>query len=96
MGSETSSHCVQLRAGNGKAAFDAGDVFTNPEAAAQVMIKYAHNALGPGRMFPQTGHLRENFRNKGPVGSQTGPPKPGGQLLHHCKLYLLLQTAGID
>ena len=70
-------HCAQLQVGNGKAAFDIRDVFTSPQAAAQDMIKYAHNALSACRMFSQTGHLRENFRNESPVGAQSGPPKPG-------------------
>lgn len=100
MGWEVSPHCVQLRAGNGKAAFDVGDVFTNPEAAAKVMIKYAYNALSPGRMFSLTGHLAENLRNKGPVGAQTGPTKPGDSFyttvncICYCKLWGL--TSPID
>jgi len=41
-GREVSPHCVQLRAGCGKAAFDIGEVFTKNrlEAAAQVMVQY--------------------------------------------------------
>lgn len=57
------------------------------------MIQYAYDALSPGRIFSQTGHLGENFGNKVPVGAQTGPTKPGDSFdttvncICYCKLW---------